>query len=52
MTRFIICKVCRRLVRCTPQESHYLTLCKECYIKSKTPQIPEGICILDDSDQE
>ena len=33
--RFIICKSCKTMVRVTPQQSHYITLCKKCYIKSQ-----------------
>ena len=47
--RIIICKTCSKDVPVTPRESHYITHCKPCYIKSKDI-LPTGICLIEDDD--
>lgn len=52
--RQIICKQCNRTVDVTPQQSHFVTLCKTCFIASREAQIggkavpfPCGVCLIE-----
>lgn len=46
--REIVCTRCEKVRKVTPAESHFITMCKDCFIES----MELGKCIIVDSDED